>query len=294
MEEVLARLDEVLLELNVAYEVVMVDDGSVDGTWACIEQLAQEHAHLVALRLSRNFGKEAALAAGLEVARGKAVVLLDGDLQHPPKLIKEMFARWQTGEVDLVEAIKEKRGREPFWMRLGAGLFYSFLTRLGGASLEGATDFKLLDRSVVDAWKQMGERNIFFRGMAAWLGFRRETVAFQVPERVGGVSRWSFWQLLRLAITGVTSFTSLPLHLTTIIGLLFFLFSLVLGSHTLYMKFSGQAVSGFATVILLLLIMGSCILVSIGIVGIYIARIYEEVKGRPRFLVAERLESRSQ
>lgn len=291
LKEVFQSITQVLQSLEQSFELIFVDDGSQDDTWAGLSALRKDHPWLDILRLSRNFGKEAALAAGLQVARGQAVVILDGDLQHPPELIREMFARWQEGEVDIVEAVKVARSAEPLFVRMGARLFYGMHARLGGTALQGATDFKLLDRKVIDAWKQMGERNIFFRGMAAWLGFRRETVSFSVPPRVGGASRWSLWGLLRLAVTGITSFTSLPLHLTTLIGGLFLLFSFLLGGHTLYMKFTGQAVSGFATVILLLLIMGSCILISIGIVGIYIARIYEEVKARPRYLVAERQEA---
>lgn len=286
-DAVIKRLDSVVEALEPECELIFVDDGSRDHTWACIKEAVQSRAHVRGLRLSRNFGKESALAAGLEAASGDGVIIMDGDLQHPPELIHQMVATWQQGEVDIVEAVKVQRPSEPFWVRLGARLFYTLHARTSGASLDGATDFKLLDRRAVDAWKRMGERNIFFRGMAAWLGFRRVTIPFEVPDRVGGRSRWRFIALLRLAITGITSFTSLPLHLTTLIGFLFLLFSVLVGSHTLYMKFTGQAVSGFATVILLLLITGSCILISLGIVGIYIARIYDEVKARPRFLVCE-------
>lgn len=287
LEDVLARLDSVIQELAMPCELILVDDGSQDATWVKIKEGAKQFSYIRGLRFSRNFGKESALAAGLEVSSGDAAVIMDGDLQHPPELIHQMVDLWKKGDVDIVEAVKAARPSEPWWVRAGAHLFYALHQRTSGTTLEGATDYKLLDRRAIDAWKRMGERNIFFRGMAAWIGFRRQTIPFNVPERVGGTSRWRFVQLLRLAITGITSFTSLPLHLTTLIGILFFLFSLILGSHTLFMKFTGQAVSGFATVILLLLITGSCILVSIGIVGIYIARIYEEVKARPRFLISE-------
>ncbi len=290
LEAVLARLDEVFGMLPMAYELILIDDGSADDSWARLRQLRARYPRLRALRFSRNFGKEAAVAAGLNAARGDLVVVLDGDLQHPPELIHDMIALWSRGGVDLVEAVKQRRGDESWWVRLGARLFYKLNHRLGGSDLDGATDYKLMDRRVLEAWREMGERNMFFRGMSAWLGFRRATVSFQVPERVGGRSRWRFFQLLQLAITGITAFSSAPLQLTTWIGLAFLGFSLPLGLHTFYMKLSGQAVSGFATVILLLLVVGSCIMISLGIIGIYLARIYEEVKGRPRYLVLDRLE----
>lgn len=291
IKAVVNHIHRVMEELGIPFEIVLVDDGSTDHTWAQLETLAQQLPNLVAMRLTRNFGKEAAMAAGLNRAVGQAVVLLDGDLQHPPELIPKMVALWQQGKAEIVEAVKARRGKEAWWSRLGAAVFYRVHARLGGAQLEGASDFKLLDRRVVEAWQQMGERNIFFRGMTDWLGFRRTSISFVVPERASGMSRWTFWQLLRLAVTGITSFSSLPLHITTVIGACFLLFSFCLGLHTLYMKFSGQAVSGFATVILILLIMGSCILISIGIVGLYIARIYDEVKGRPRYLISQSMTS---
>ncbi len=286
LESVLSEVHRELTSLEpLSYEVWIIDDGSTDGTWSRIELMSRERLWLHGLRLSRNFGKEAALAAGLEHAAGEAVIVMDGDLQHPPALIGDMVSIWRRGDADIVEAVKNDRGKEPFWHRLRAALFYKLLSGIPGTGLNGATDFKLLDRKVIEAWRRMGERNIFFRGMAAWLGFRRREIAFSVPRRAGGRSRWPLLQLIRLAVTGITSFSSLPLQITTVIGVLFLLFSLLLGGQTLYMKFSGQAFSGFTTVILLLLILGSCILISIGILGIYIARIYEEVKGRPRYLV---------
>jgi glycosyltransferase involved in cell wall biosynthesis len=270
------------------HELVLVDDGSRDASWRTIEDLAQGSATIVGIRLSRSFGKEAAIAAGLNHARGDAVVVMDGDLQHPPELLGEMISRWRAGGVDLVEATKSDRGREAWWARIGGGLFPRLFQACCGVDLAGATDYKLLDRRVVEAWQQLGERTVFFRGMTEWLGFRREQIPFAVAERVGGGSRWSLRQRIQLAVSSVTSYSSIPLQVTTAAGVLFFAFSVLLGGHTLYMKFSGQAVSGFTTVILVLLITGSCVMTSIGVVGLYIARIYEEVKRRPRYLVAGR------
>lgn len=289
-----AELATVLDSIGDSHEMVIVDDGSADGTWAVLEGLAASYPQLNALRLSRNFGKEAALSAGLNVARGEAVVVMDGDLQHPPDLIPEMVRLWSEATIDVVEAVKERRGSESVWSRWRAGLFYGLLNRLSGYDLQGASDFKLIDRRVVEAWRSMGERALFFRGMITWLGFRHAQVRFTVPARHSGSSKWSLMTLVRLATNAVTSFSSFPLQFVTVTGLVFLGFSVVLGVQTLYQKFSGHAVDGFTTVILLLLIIGSLLMLSLGIIGSYIARIYEEVKGRPRYVVADVLDGDAQ
>jgi glycosyltransferase involved in cell wall biosynthesis len=270
-----------------SFEIVAVDDGSSDDTW---ERLAAESARrprLRAIRLSRNFGKEHALTAGLEASRGRGVLVMDGDLQHPPALVPEMVARWRAGTCDVVEAVKRTRGTESLRSKVGAGAFYGLLKMMSGFDLRGASDFKLLDRRVVDAWRQMPERNLFFRGMIAWLGFRRERVVFDVAERVGGTSKWSLFALVRLAVGAVTAFSSTLLQVVTFVGVLFLMFALALAAHTLMTWFQGHAVTGFATVILLLLMVGSLLMISLGLIGLYLARIYDEVKARPRFVVAE-------
>jgi glycosyltransferase involved in cell wall biosynthesis len=285
LPEIIAVLDT----LAVNYEVLLVDDGSPDNTWQAICEQRQRYTKVAGLRLSRNFGKEAALAAGLAQARGQAIVVMDGDLQHPPALIPHMFELWRNG-VEVVEAVKQSRGNESRSSRFRAKLFYSLFSHLSGLDLHGASDFKLMDRRVLDAWLRMGERNLFFRGMNAWLGFRREQIPFNVADRASGESGWSVIQLLRLAMTAVTSFSSAPLYMLVAIGIAFYVFAIGLGINTLYMKFSGLAVDGFSTVILLLLIVGGAVMLGLGLIGVYIARIYEEVKARPRYIVAERLQ----
>ena len=286
----LTAIHRELKTINESYEIILVDDGSTDNTWAMIKEAFKEYPTLRAVRLSRNFGKEYALCAGLEIAKGEAVIVMDGDLQHPPHLILEMVRIWRESNIDVVEAVKIYRGQESILGKLGAKLFYTILHKLSGYNLRGASDYKLLNRQVVNAWLRMEERGLFFRGMTAWLGFRRVQIPFQVPKRIGGQSRWSIFQLFKLALTGVTAFSSLPLHLVTFSGGIFFIFAVVLGVQTLYMKLTGNAVSGFTTVIILLLIIGSLLMISLGIIGLYIARIYEEVKRRPRYIVLEKLE----
>ncbi|TFI55835.1 glycosyltransferase [Mastigocladus laminosus UU774] len=271
------------------YEIVLIDDGSPDNTWEVIREISQNYSILRAVRLSRNFGKECALCAGLEIAKGKAVIIMDGDLQHPPELIPQMLHLWHKSDADIVEAIKISRGQESLISNKGAQLFYAILNKLSGYNLTGASDYKLLDRKVVDAWLKMGERNLFFRGMTAWLGFRRVQIPFEVPPRIGGKSGWSIFKLIKLAITGLTAFSSLPLHLITFSGCVFMIFAVVLGLQTLFFKLIGRAVDGFTTVILLQLMIGSLLMISLGIIGLYLARIYEEVKGRPRYIISEKI-----
>lgn len=281
----------VLNTLDMSFEVILVDDGSPDDTWEAIRDAAREYGFIRAARLSRNFGKEASVCAGLEMARGDAVVVMDGDLQHPPSLIPEMLRSWEQGEAEVVEAVKAERGKESPFSRVGAKLFYKSFNALAGQDLQDASDFKLLDRKVVNAWLRMKERNIFFRGMSAWLGFRRKKLFFSVQDRQNGKSGWSTPKLIRLALTAVTAFSTAPLHLVSAAGAIFALFALILGGQALYLKFTGAAVTGFTTVILLLLIIGCVLMFALGIIGEYLARIYEEVKMRPRYVIAESIDS---
>ena len=291
--KVLDDVADALAQAKVAYEFVLVDDGSPDDTWQVLEEQAARIPELTALRLSRNFGKESALCAGLASATGDAVIVMDGDGQHPPALIPKMIAAWSTTGVDIVEAVKLQRGHESLFNKFSARLFYWLWNRLSGFQLTGASDYKLLSRQVVNAYLQMEERNVFFRGMTAWLGFRRERIPFEVGERAGGSSGWSTFRLLRLALTGITAFSALPLHVITLAGGLFMIFALIFGVQTIIVLLRGNAVSGFATVIFLLLIIGGFVMISLGIIGEYLGRIYEEVKRRPRFIVGEVIGARA-
>lgn len=276
----------VLTSTGLPFEIVLVDDGSPDDTWGAILDQKKQFEQIQGVRLSRNFGKESALAAGLEIARGNAILVMDGDLQHPPALIPEMIQHWRDG-AEVVEAVKRSRGNETRSNRLRAQLFYGIFRRLTGVDLHGASDFKLMDRRVLDAWRRLCERNLFFRGMNAWLGFRRVQIPFDVAERVGGRTGWSLAHLIKLAMTAVTSFSSAPLYLMIVVASGFAFLALLLGVQTVYLKFSGHAVDGFTTVILLILILGSAVMFGLGLMGVYIARIYDEVKGRPRYVIAE-------
>ncbi len=288
------HIKDILDANKLRYEMVLVDDGSMDNTWEVVRALSREMKEIRGVRLSRNFGKEAALCAGLETARGDACIIMDADLQHPPELIPRMLEIWQSGEIDIVDGIKSSRGKESFFKMLSARTFYSVLKRFSGLDLNNASDFKLLDSKVVAAWRRMGERTTFFRGMSAWVGFKRVSVPFVVAERQEGKSKWSFFRLWKLAITAITSFSSAPLQLVSFIGFLFLISSVILGIQTLYRWFMHNAVSGFTTVILLLLIIGSTLMISLGIIGTYIARIFDEVKQRPRYIVLDRIDGENE
>ncbi len=266
---------------------VLVDDGSPDNTWDVVQDLCQRHGNISAIRFSRNFGKEAALAAGLDEAQGDAVIVIDCDLQHPPELIPQMVDCWLTGEADVVNAVKASRGHESGLHRSGALLFNKLLTLLSGFSFSGSSDFKLMDRRVVNAYLDLQERHTFYRGLIAWLGFRHAELPMEIRPRAGGTSRWAFLSLLRLAVTGLTSFSTLALHAVTALGLLFLLASFVGGVYALYQWVTGNALEGFTTVIIVQLMVGSVIMIALGIIGEYLSIIFDEVKRRPRYVVAE-------
>ena len=276
---------------EVPIEMIVVDDGSTDSTWRVLEKLAEQMPELKALRFSRNFGKEAAICAGLAYSSGQACIVIDSDLQHPPELIPEMVRLWRQEHWEIVEGIKKTRGSESLINRIGARFFYRTLSGLSGYNLYGSSDFKLLDRKVIDAWLDMRERNTFFRGMISWLGYRRNQITFSVPRRRLTQSRWSFLGLFRLAVIAITAFSSLPLQAVTILGGLFLLCATLFSGYALVMYFIGLAFPGFTTVIVLELLIGGVLMISLGIIGTYIAQIYQEIKYRPRYVVAETLSS---
>ncbi|WP_250027284.1 glycosyltransferase family 2 protein [Paractinoplanes maris] len=281
------RLTEVLTGAGLSFELVLVDDGSTDDSWDRVAARALLDEHVRGLKLSRNFGKEPAVLAGLEHAAGDAVVVIDSDLQHPPDAIPEMVRRWREG-AHVVEAVKRNRTGQGVVGRLGGRAFNKAFTGLTRVDLIDATDFRLLGRPALDALLRLPEHSSFFRGTSSWIGFRRSTIEVDIEERAGGRSRWTFGSLFRLAVNGLTSFTSAPLHLVTMVGLAFAAFAVLLGAQTLIRWIGGDSVAGFPTVILLLLVMGTFLLLGLGVIGEYLARIHEEVRGRPRYLVQER------
>ena len=280
-----ARMAEILQPEKIDYELLFIDDGSRDGTWAQINEAAGKDSHVVGVHFSRNFGKEAAMFAGLEQAKGDCCVVIDCDLQHPPEKIVEMYRLWEQG-YEVVEGIKEDRGEESGLHKFAANSFYGLISKATGMDMSSSSDFKLLDRKVVDTLNSLPERNVFFRALSFWVGYKKTSVSYCVQERTEGVSKWSTKSLIKYALTNISSFSSAPLHIVTVLGFIMLAVAFVLGIIALVQKISGVALGGFTTVILLLLFSASVIMISLGIIGYYIARIYDEIKGRPRYIIS--------
>ena len=279
-------IGDLLTQAGIDHELIFVNDGSRYHTWRAIQEAAARRPQVRGIRFPRNFGKEAAIFAGLAQAKGDCCVVLDCDLQHPPEKILEMYRLWQQGW-QVVEGVKISRGKESPLHTLAAKTFYRFLSGATRIDMSHASDFKLLDRRAVDVLVAMREKNAFFRALSSWIGFDTAQVEFEVQPRAAGESKWSLRSLTRYAVTNLAAFSTAPLQIVTILGVLVFLCSLVLGCWSLWQKINGQALEGFTTVILLLLLIGSALMVCLGILGYYIAKIYEEIKDRPRYIVAD-------
>jgi polyisoprenyl-phosphate glycosyltransferase len=290
LEPLVGRLQPVLESLGLDWEVIFVDDGSTDGTLETLRAINARDPRFKAISLSRNFGKEIATAAGLSYVTSDAAVLMDADLQHPPELIARFVEHWRAG-FDIVYGQRTDRATDRFLHRWAARAFYAAFQQLSGTELpKGAGDFRLLDRKAVDAMNRMGERIRFNKGLFAWMGFRSEGVHFDVPPRRGGPSRWRPRQLLRFALDGFTAFTTIPLRVWSYLGLATSLFALcyamvILVKTLLY----GTDVPGYPSLIISVMFFAGVQLISLGVIGEYLGRMYEEVKGRPLFLVAEEL-----
>ena len=288
LEKCIAAITGQLETIGAHFELLVVDDGSTDGTAVCLQELADADARIVPVLLSRNFGKEAAMQAGLDVAAGRAVILIDADLQHPPELIPRMYRLWQDG-YEVVNAVKADRGRESPFHRWYARLFNAMLSgALGRKDWRDESDFKLLDREVVESLRLCPERGRFFRGLVTWVGFRQISIEFDVSERAEGTSKWSLRSLLRYSVRNLMAFTSFPLKVVALVGFVTVAAGAIMAMQTLWMYFSGRAVDGFSTVIVLMVIFSGAILTSLGVIAMYIAMMYEEQKARPLYVLRKR------
>lgn len=286
------RISALLEGASISYELVFINDGSKDNTWREIESVSKDNSNIVGINFSRNFGKESAIFAGLANASGDCCAVMDCDLQHPPETLIEMYRLWEEG-YEVVEGVKSSRGKESVMHKASAGLFYRIISKAVKFDMSRASDFKLMDRKAVDALLNMPERNAFFRALSSWVGYKTITIEFDVREREEGESKWSTWSLVKYAVTNIAAFSAAPMQFVTIAGVMVFVFAFILTIQTLVTFFSGQAVAGFTTVILLILLIGSILMISLGIIGYYISKIYEEVKGRPRYLISKKIENRA-
>ncbi len=278
---------DTLKQIDIGIQYVIIDDGSIDDTWSMVQDIIESYGNVKGIRFSRNFGKELAIFAGLESIKAQKYVIMDSDLQYPPKYIKDMLEKMKTENADIVEGIKKSRGKESFGYRLIAKNFYRLLELLTGLKLKNSSDFKIINKRVVSALRTINEKSLFFRGLVDWVGFKKVEFPFIVDEREDGTSRFTTRMLIRLAFIAILSHTSKPLYLTIISSVIMFVFAIILGIQTLYNYALGHAIGGFTTVIILILFSSSLIMFSLGIIGFYLSRIYNEVKGRPRYIIAE-------
>ena len=277
-------VSNIMQEAMIPYELVFVSDGSKDQTFAKVLALAENDRRIRGLEFSKNFGKEAAMFAGLSAAKGGCAVVMDCDLQHPPQTIVEMYKLWEQG-YEVVEGVKNTRGKESAFHKMFAGTFYKLLSSLTGTEMENTSDFKLLDKAVIQVLLDMPERKTFFRAMSFWVGFKSCQVTYDVQERAFGTTKWSFYKLAKYAVSNIVAFSTKPLSIVSYMGSLSIFIGLIVGIQTFVKWFSGEALEGFTTVILLLLFLGGGILLGLGILGSYIGAIYQEVKQRPRYIV---------
>jgi glycosyltransferase involved in cell wall biosynthesis len=286
LHEFQRRVEQVMTTAGLDYEIVFVNDGSSDSTLAEMHQIRAQHRNVTVVNLSRNFGKEIAMTAGLAHASGHAVVLIDTDLQDPPELIPEMVMRWREG-FDMVYAQRTLRHGETWLKKKTAALFYSLVRRMGSAPIpENAGDYRLMDKRVVEALLQLPESHRFMKGLFAWVGFRQIAIPFVREPRLTGKTKFNYWKLWNFALEGVTSFTIMPLKMATYIGLIVafsaFLYAMIIIFKTVVF---GDPVQGFTTIMVTMLFMGGVQLIVLGVIGEYLGRIFNETKRRPLYLV---------
>lgn len=283
-------IHELLEQNQIEGEFIFIDDGSKDDTYKIISELAEEKPDVSGLHFSRNFGKESAISAGLASVNGDCAVVIDCDLQHPPEKIIDMYRLWQQG-YEIVEGIKNNRGNEKKMHSLGAKVFYNVISRMAGFDMANSSDFKLLDRKVVDVLNKMPERG-FFRAISYWVGYKKAIVEYDVKERIDGESKWSTTGLIKYAFSNISSYSTAPMQIVTGLGVVMLIISVIFGVWALIDKIIGRALEGMTTVIIITIFIGSIIMISLGIIGYYIARIYEEIKGRPKYIISSTVNSK--
>lgn len=281
------RLMAVMAQYD-SYEILIVDDGSSDETRFVLRQLSQQYPVVRYLSFSRNFGHQMALRAGYDHARGDAVICLDADLQHPPELIPALIDKWREG-YEVVYTVRQPDPKLSWSKRTTSKYFYKMLRSVSDLQLEdGAADFRLLDRKVVDTLKQFKENDLFLRGAISWIGFRQCRILYEPAARYAGRSKYSFRKMLQLAAMGITSFSTRPLYLSVLLGFGMSLFALLFGAETLYEYFFTNAtVSGWTTLVVLMVLIGGAQFIMIGIIGVYLGKTFVEVKGRPAYIIGD-------
>lgn len=288
IEEFIKRTAKVLEGLKKSYEIVLVNDGSRDNTLNKIQELQKKYKNIVLVDLSRNFGKEIALTAGLDNASGEIIVPIDADLQDPPEFIPELIKKWKEG-FDVVYAVRSSRKGETALKRLTSFLFYRVMRWMTRFDLPRDTgDFRLIDRKVLNALKELRETHRFMKGLFAWVGFKQVGIKYDRDPRFAGVTKWNYWKLFNFAIEGITSFTYMPLRISSYIGFFVSLFSFIYGIVLIALHFlSDSTTPGYSSIMVVMLLLGGIELMSLGVIGEYLGRNYAETKRRPLYFVRD-------
>jgi polyisoprenyl-phosphate glycosyltransferase len=280
-------LENVLSKLNYDYQLIFVDDGSTDGTLALLKAISISKPHIRYIGLSRNFGHQNALKAGLDLAGGDAVIMMDGDMQHPPELIPIMLEEWEAGN-DIVYTIRKDHQDMPMMKRKTSNMFYNLINNLSDIELEqGTADFRLMDRRVVNVFREFKETDLFLRGLVKWMGFQQSGIEYEPAERLKGKSKYTMKKMIRFALQGITSFSTKPLYIATYLGMCFSLISLLYVPYIIYSYYFGHAISGWTSIIATIAFFGGLQLMILGIIGMYLGKLFQQSKQRPHYIVKE-------
>jgi polyisoprenyl-phosphate glycosyltransferase len=280
-------VDQVMSKLPYDYQLIFVDDGSSDGTLALLKAISANNTHIRYIGLSRNFGHQNALKAGLDLAGGDAVIMMDGDMQHPPALIPILLEQWEAGN-DIVYTIRKDHQDMPMMKRKTSNMFYNLINNLSDIELEqGTADFRLMDRRVVDVFREFKETDLFLRGLVKWMGFKQSGIEYEPAERLKGKSKYTMKKMIRFALQGITSFSTKPLYIATYLGMSFSLISLLYVPYIIYSYYFGQAISGWTSIIATIAFFGGLQLMILGIIGMYLGKLFLQSKQRPHYIVKE-------
>lgn len=284
---VIAALQDVFQPLPYAYDVCFVDDGSTDGTLDELKQQSANHTNLFFISLSRNFGHQNALKAGLDMVDGDCVIMMDGDMQHPPDLIPELIQQWALG-YDIVYTIRKDHKEMPLMKRKTSNMFYNLINNLSDIELEqGTADFRLMDKKVVEVFRAFKEIDLFMRGLIKWMGFRQMGIEYDPAQRTKGKSKYTLKKMIRFALQGITSFSTRPLYLAAYLGFIFSVLSLLYVPYIIWSYYFGHAISGWASMIATIAFFGGLQLMILGIIGMYLGKLFMQSKQRPHYIVKE-------
>jgi glycosyltransferase involved in cell wall biosynthesis len=294
LEVLKLQLEEVLQKETPNYELIFIDDGSTDASLEIIRRFSQADKRIKGISFSRNFGHQIALTAGLQHAKGDIVISMDADLQHPPKVIHELIATYKQG-FDIVNTIRKETADASLFKKATSKGFYNLMNRLSDVKIEpAAADFRLMSRATVDAFLKLPEKDRFTRGLISWMGFKQAMIPYAAPERFAGTSKYSLKKMVRFAADGITSFSARPLRVSFYMGLIISLIALIYAVFALIQYFKGNTQPGWTSILLSVLFIGGIQLISIGIIGEYLARVFNEAKNRPLYLIKEYIQQENE